>query len=352
MISIAHNRPLITASDRQAVQKTLASGWIAQGTQVGALEARFESDYAGGSACALSSGTASLFLALRALGVGQGDLVALPSYACSALLNAINMAGAEPCVVDVRADDFCIDHEAIQRQAASARFVIAVHAFGAPANVNALRNQGLQVIEDCCQSLGGETDAGVLGSSGEVAVFSFYATKIITGGQGGLIWTRDPAIARAVRDYREFDCREYYVPRFNFQMTDIQAAMINSQMSRLNAIRSRRAHIAARFMEALPAGLKVQSGLCDNGRMPYRFVVLAPDRNCRDSMLAYFKAASIGCIIPVARHELLHRYLELDPADYPSAERVADTSLSLPLYPGLTEGEVERVCQALQKIKL
>lgn len=348
---IAHNKPALTEADRRAVYAVLSSGWIAQGPQVMELEADFVSSFGSGAACALSSGTASLYLALKTLGAGPDDAVAVPTYACSALLNAVYMTGATPCVVDVREDDFCLDPAAVVAQAAEARFAIAVHAFGAPADVAFLRAQGKQVIEDCCQSLGGETAAGLLGASGEAAVFSFYATKIVTAGQGGLLWSRDPAVAEAVRDYREFDCRDAYVPRFNFQMTDIQAALVNSQMSRLDAIRARRAAIAARYVAALPAGLGVQAGLCDAGRMAYRCVVLAPGRIVRDALRTHLEAASIGCIVPVERYELLHRYLELDPAEYPAAERIADTSLSLPLYPALEDADVDRVCQALHTFR-
>ena len=329
----------------------LSSSWVAQGPQVEALEAQFVRRHAGGEACAVSSGTAALFLALKALGIEARAKVAVPTYACSALLNAIYMAGAEPAIVDVLPDSFCLDPAALTRQVPDSACVIAVHTYGAPANIAALRQAGRKLIEDCCQSLGGEGSQGVLGKQGDVAVFSFYATKVITGGQGGLVWSNDAGVTEVVRDCRQFDCRESYVPRFNLQMSDIQAALINSQMSRLDAIRARRLAIAQTYLAALPAGLSVQSGLDDAGRMAYRFVVLAPDLATREALGRHMEQAGVGCAVPIERNELLHRYLKLDPADFPVAERLADTTLSMPIHPGLTDAQLAKVATALKEFR-
>ncbi len=348
---ISHNRPLITDEDRAAVDAVLGSGWLAQGPQVEALEAGFVRRYGGGGACAVSSGSVALFLALKALGIEAGAKVAVPTYACSALLNAIYMAGAAPSVVDVMPDSFCLDPAALARQATDATCVIAVHTYGAPADIADLRQAGRKLIEDCCQSLGGAAEQGLLGKTGDAAVFSFYATKIITGGQGGLVWSRDVAVSDAVRDYRQFDCRESYVPRFNLQMTDIQAALINSQMSRLDAIRARRLTIAQSYLAALPAGLSVQSGIADAGRMAYRFVVRAPDLATRDALRQHMQKAGVSCAVPIERYELLHRYLELDAADFPVAERLADTTLSLPIHPSLTNAQIAHVTSTFREFE-
>jgi perosamine synthetase len=348
---ISHNRPLISSEDRGAVDAVLASGWIAQGPSVAALETSFVRYHASGGACAVSNGTASLFLALKALGAGAGSEVAVPSYACSALLNAVFMIGALPKVVDVLPDTFCMDPRAIQTQAPDARFVFAVHTYGAMANVEAIKKQDKVVIEDCCQALGGTVSNVPLGGTGDAAVFSFYATKIITGGQGGLVWSRDSAVAEKVRDYRQFDCRETYEPRFNFQMTDIQATLVNSQMARLEAIRERRTSIARDYIAAMPPGLSTQAGLLESGRMAYRFVVVTPDQSVREALHAHLAAAGVECIVPVDRFELLHRYLKLDPADYPISERLADTTLSLPMHLCLSDEDVSVISNALYRFQ-
>jgi perosamine synthetase len=348
---IPHNRPFITAQDRAAVDAVLASGWIAQGSAVAALEAQFVRHYQGGSACALTSGTAALFLALKALGASQDAIVAVPSYACSALLNAVFMAGAIPRVVDVLPESFCLDPKAVREQARDARFAIAVHTFGAAADIAALRAQGLTVIEDCCQSLGGILSGAPLGGVGDAAVFSFYATKIITGGQGGLIWSRSTAVTEKARDYRQFDGRENYEPRFNFQLTDLQAALAHSQLERIESIRTRRLAMADSYLAALPQGLKTQLDVAAPSRMVHRFVVVTPDRQIRDRLHAHMKAAGAACIVPVERFELLHRYLNLDPAGYPVAEQLADTTLSLPLHLCLSDSDVAAIGGALTKFQ-
>lgn len=344
---ISHNRPDVRQADKDAVAAVLASGWIAQGARVAALEAAFVSMNGGGGACAVSSGTAALFLALHGLGIGAGAAVAVPSYSCSALLNAVNMAGARPVPVDVRSDDFTIDPASVESLAPDAAAVVAVHTFGASASVEDLKSSGRTVIEDCCQSLGGPQ-----GLVGDAAVYSFYATKIVTGGQGGLVWDKTQKVAEAARDYREFDCRETYEPRFNFQMTDIQAAMIESQFGRLDEIRARRRTIRARYLEAaeplMTAGWRLQDGFNEASHLPYRFVLLAPDSNARDAMKSRLECSKVASIVPIERFELLHRYLGVDPGRYPVSEMLADCALSVPLYPGLSDEEVDLVCDALR----
>ena len=352
MTPIPHNRPLITLEDRTIVDAVLASGWIAQGPAVAALEAGFVARYGGGGgACGLSSGTAALFLALKALGAGPGTTVAVPSYACSALLNAVFMAGASPRVVDVLPDTFCLDPSAVKAQAPDARFVLAVHTYGARADIAAMKAQDPVVIEDCCQALGGAASGFPLGGAGDAAIFSFYATKIITGGQGGLVWSRDSTVAEKVRDYRQFDCRETYEPRFNFQMTDLQAALVNSQMARLEGIRERRAASARSYLAALPPGLQTQARLLEPGRMVYRFVVITPDRAARDALRAHLARAGVDTIVPVAQFELLHRYLNLDPTAFPVSEQLANTTLSLPMHLCLSDEDVSAVSNALSRFR-
>lgn len=340
--TIPHNRPQITAEDELAVAQVLRSGWITSGPQVRALEQAFAAMLGGGGACAVSSGTAALFLALRDLGIGAGDLVAVPTYACSALLNAVLMLGARPAVVEVRGDDFTIDAGRIQPEA---RAVIAVHAYGATADVAACGRHGARVIEDCCQSLGGPQ-----GRCGDAAVYSFSATKIVAAGQGGLVWHADPGLAEAARDYREFDCRETYEPRFNFLMADINAALALSQFARLNAIRARRRAIRAAYEAVRPASLAVQAGFGDESVLPYRYVLRFPDASARDDARARFAEAGVRAAIPIERYELLHVYLGLDPAAYPEAERIVATTLSLPLFPAMTDAEVARVACVLESL--
>jgi perosamine synthetase len=345
--SIAHNKPLVTPEDIAAVAAALASGWIAQGSRVQAVESEFVRLFGGGRSCAVSSGTAALFLALHALGIGRGDDVALPTYACSALLNAVNMVGANPRPIDVDAASFNINPLVLDEQGGDARCVIAVHTYGVAADISGIKDGRKSIIEDCCQSLGGVDQLRRIGCEGDIAVFSFYATKIITGGQGGCVWSAKDGLIETIEDYRQFDCRQSYHPRFNFQMTDIQAALIGSQMGRLDLIKQRRRSIATIYRDNLAAGLSIQSGLFTTDCMPYRFVIVTPNQEVRDALSLHMAQAGVSCAVPLERHELLHRYLCLDPMDFPIAESLVDTTLSLPIHLCLTDGEVDHIAQTL-----
>lgn len=342
---IEHNRPWITPEDRAAVDAVLASGWVAQGVVTKALEGGFVKMHGGGAACAVSSGTAALALALVGAGVTSGMHVAVPSYACSALLNAVYWVGASPVVGDVMAHSFTLDCSTLARAVDA---VVAVHTYGAPAPITDCRRIAPIVIEDCCQSLGGEIDGCPLGEAGDAAVYSFYATKIVCGGQGGMVWSARSSLVDSIRDYRQFDGRESYAPRFNFQITDMQSALALSQLQRLVLIKQRRTELARRYADAMPAGLTCQEGLLQLGRMVHRYVVVAPVQEVRDALARHMEAAGVHCIVPVERFELLHRYLGLDAQHFPVAERLVDTTLSLPLYPALGDAQAEQVCAALR----
>ncbi len=346
MLPIKHNRPEVTAEDRAAVERVLASGHIAHGPQVRALEKDFTDRY-GGGACACSSGTAALFLALKGLDIGPGDTVAVPTYACSALLNAVHLAGASPVVADVNATDFNLSPEALAAIRPRPRAAIVVHTYGAAADIAPIRALTPLVVEDCCQALGGARQGRPLGLEGDAAVFSFYATKILTCGHGGLVLDKAGTVAAQARDYRDFDGRETYVPRFNFHLTDFQAAMVRSQWQRLAAIAARRRAIARRYAEVLPPGIAVQAGIDDPERMVYRFVLRLNERKERDVLREHFRNNNVETTIPVERFELLHRYLKIDPSLFPNSERLVDTTVSLPIYPALSDEQVAHIRDTL-----
>lgn len=342
---IEHNRPWITPEDRSAVDAVLASNWVAQGPMVKHLEDAFVALRQGGAACAVSSGTAALGLALRSMKLGPGSAVAVPTYSCSALLNAVTWVGADVQVVDVLPSNFGIDPAGLDETIDA---VVVVHVFGSPADTEKCREIVPFVVEDCCQSLGGEVNNRPLGTIGLASVYSFYATKIVCGGQGGMVCSCNEAVVDAVRDFRQFDGRATYEPRFNFQMTDIQAALVLSQMNRLAEIKRRRQLIAQRYRSILPSDFSCQGGLVNEESMPQRFVLIAPDQGIRDALQAFMEQQGVRCIVPVQRFELLHRYLGMDPARFPVAERLSETTLSLPLYPSLGEEELDHICEAFR----
>jgi perosamine synthetase len=350
---IKHNKPCLGEEEKLAVWNVLSSGWIAQGPEAEGLESDFVSFLGGGGAVALSSGTSSLYLALKVLGVGRGDEVILPTYVCSALLNAIFMAEARPVVADIRDSDFNIDPGEVEKALTDkTKAIIVPHTYGFSADIPAIREFGLPVIEDAAQAPGGFRGQFRIGTLGAIAVFSFYATKLITGGQGGLLFSRNEGLIEKARDYREFDCRKEYYPRFNFKMTDIQAALARCQFKRLEQFINRRKEIADRYLEAISSTAGFQTP--DPGVEPvyYRFVLLLGSAERRDRLRAYLHSNGVETIVPVERYELLHNYLNLDPSRFPVSERIVDVTLSLPLYPALTGEEITKICRLLETAPL
>jgi perosamine synthetase len=318
---IPHNRPTLGAAEELAAQTVLRSGWVAQGPEVESFENELCASLGlpEGRAVAVSSGTAALFLALEVLGA-RGQDVAFPVYACSALRNAVAMAGAKENLLDVAPGSPNADPAK-----ADAPFAILPHMFGIPCDLKKAKGT---VIEDCAQSIGGRL-------SGAISIFSFYATKLITsGGQGGMLVSKNAALIEAARDYRQFDGRKDRKTRFNLQMTDLQAAIGRAQLKRLPEFLERREEIFRRYQKA---GLDL---LDAKGAVRYR-AVLKTDKPAK--VLAALHAAGIKAIVPVEDWELLG-----DPKSYPNAAKLSRTTVSLPCYPSLSDGDVDCVIAALR----
>jgi perosamine synthetase len=333
---IPHNRPTLGRAEQEAAARVLASGWLAQGAEVEAFE-REICHYLGvreGHAVALSSGTAALFSALWAL-QARGKRVAIPAYSCAALRNAVIMAGGDPMAIDVAHESPNIDLE--QAVKSGAEIIIAAHMFGIP-----LRWHGgavaVPVIEDCAQAFGARIDNCPVGLRGTVGVFSFYATKMLTsGGQGGMLVSNDGALVEAVRDYRQFDARRDRVPRFNLQMTDLQAAIGRAQLAQIDAFLGMRKVTYARYAAA---GLRLWPSTVGGAIEPcnYRAIIRTSHPAAAIDRL---ERSAIRAIVPIADWELLE-----DPAKVTRAGALTRSTVSLPLYPSLTQAEIAGIIAA------
>jgi perosamine synthetase len=336
---IQHNRPVLGEEESEAAARVLASGWVAQGPEVEALEAAF-CDFLGlpdGHAVAVSSGTAALFLALHVLGV-KGKTVALPVYSCAALSNAAALAGAHPVFLDVAPGqpNLAIGH----LSQVQADVVIAAHMFGIPMAVGGLGNT--VVVEDCAQALGASVNGVPVGLLGAIAAFSFSATKLMTsGGQGGMVASRDRALADAARDYRQFDQRRDRIRRFNFQMTDMQAAVGRVQLKRLSQFLSRRSDIFARYKAN---GIKLLEP-SDHGAVPVRYRAVFRHEKPIE-VIQELADRSISAIVPIEDWELLD-----EPGRHPHALELSRSTVSLPIHPALQDEEIDRVCDALRTLR-
>jgi perosamine synthetase len=335
--AIPHNRPTLGLEEPRAAERVLVSGWLAQGAEVEAFENEVCAHLGlpPGHAVATSSGTAALFLALRALGARDAR-VGCPAYACSALANAIAFAGATPVLIDNERDRPNVDIAAMAR--ADAAIAIVPHMFGLPANVTKLG--GMPVIEDCAQALGASVRGAPVGVAGTVGIFSFYATKVITsGGQGGMLVSRDRGMVDAVRDFRQFDGRDDRRPRFNFQMTDLQAAIGRAQLGKLPSFLARRGAI---FTSYRNENLELVDAHADATPVRYRAVVRTPHPHRLIERLAQ---RGITAIVPVEERELLAAA-----EHFPHAAAFANSTVSLPIYPSLRDGDVSHIVAALRSI--
>lgn len=342
MTKIPHSRPSLGRGERKAAAEVVASGMLAQGREVGGFEREIAAVLERRRAVAVSSGTAALHLALVALGLRAGDRVAVPSFACAALLHAVALAGATPRLVDVDPYTFNMDPDDLRRKRGGrVRAVVLPHMFGLPADIDAVLSLGVPVIEDCALSLGARSRGRTVGGLGKLSVLSFYATKMITTGEGGMVAGDSARLLRDLEDRRSYDGRRCYRDRYNYKMTDLQAAIGRVQLGRLeNFIRARRrlASLYRRSLEGGPWELPVSS----EEHVYYRFVLRTrfPDR-----LITALERRGIEARRPVFRP--LHRQLGLGRDGFPGAEEAYRHAVSLPIYPALTASEAKRVTTAL-----
>ena len=338
---IPHSRPSVDEVEMHALQNVLTSGQLAQGPQVIAFEEELGSFHGLPSGVATSSGTAALHLALLSLGVGPGDEVLLPSYVCSAPLHAAYHSGATPVLVDVDPATSNMDPDDLKKRLTSkSKAIIAVHLLGLPADMDAILALGLPVIEDCAQSLGANLGGQMLGTLGAISICSFYATKLITTGEGGMLLSHDPGLLARARDLRDYDKRDDFNVRFNYKMTDIQAALGRSQLEKLERFLDQREELAGVYRDHL-ASLPCTLPPPHKGRIYYRYVI-----SVRQDVLDLIQGLArdgIEAARPVYRP--LHKYLNLE--GYSGTEMAWNSHLSLPIHPSLSSNEVRRVCQAL-----
>lgn len=323
-----HNRPTMGEQEAAAAQRVLASGWLAQGAEVAAFEGEMAQwlGIPAAHAVAVSSGSAALYLALLA-GQAAGCPVAAPAYSCRSVWNAIELARATPQWLD------CAPGQPNAAPAtASAGVRIAAHMFGIPQRLQP--REGLFLVEDCAQAIGARVDGQAVGLQGDVGVFSFGATKPFTsGGQGGMLVARSADVAAFLRAARDYDCVPDAVPRFNFQMTDLQAAIGRVQLARFPEFMAQRAELFAIYRAA---GLDLLDS-DDPAVQPLRFraVLRCPRPRALQEHLA---AHGIRAIVPVETAELLDA-----PGRLPHAQALCTGTLSLPLYPTLGTEEAARI---------
>jgi dTDP-4-amino-4,6-dideoxygalactose transaminase len=341
---IPHSKPFLGPSEIAACRKVIASGQLSEGAEVASLERELSRFTGHRQGIAVSSGTAALYCALRALGVRQGDSVIVPSYVCTALLNAVNMTGASPSLSDVDPDTGEMTLETARKALRkNTKAAIVPHLFGIPVDAYSLESGlGLPVIEDCAQCVGTSANGKKTGSQTIISIFSFYATKLLCAGEGGMVATSDRRIADAIIDMREYDNRNEYAPAFNFKLSDVHAALARQQLKKLPEMVRRRRKIAklydAAFADMVP---RINLTKSENIRKSvfFRYVVQT-NRNVQ-STIKKMETKGIACRRPIFKP--LHLYLKKN--GFSGTDGIYKSAISIPIYPSLSREQVEHVCR-------
>jgi UDP-4-amino-4-deoxy-L-arabinose-oxoglutarate aminotransferase len=214
-----------------------------------------------------------------------------------------------------------------------------------------LRELCEDLVEDCCQSFGTVGPYGPHGAFGRVAVSSLYATKVITGATGGWCWSADDAVVERISTYTDPLFRSGRWPRIVLTLSDVHAGLARSQLSRLAQIRDRRGWITQRYLDVCPERL-APAGLPDPERMAYRFILRCSDEEERERLYEHFRQDGVDASRLIRSGELLHRELGMDPCSFPGAEDAVRRTLSLPLYPAMSDAAVEQVAVALSRVPI
>lgn len=342
-----HSCPSLGMEEIRAVARVISGRNVASGR----ITAEFESTVAGYAgvrhAIAVNSGSSALHLSLLASGLGKNKKVILPSYCCSALLNALNYAGCEPILIDTEKGSFNMDARGLKnRLPRGTGAIILPHMFGIPADVKSAVGLGVPVIEDCAMSLGASISGRKTGGLGEIGIVSFYATKMICTGYGGMVLTNSASLADKVRDLINYDNRADYIVRFNYLMSDMQAAMGIVQIKKLRHFIAKRVHIAGLYSKYLK-GLPVTLPEIAEGSVFHRYVIKFQSAGLLEKCIVFLKNRGIEAKKPV--YKPLHRYLSLPRNRFPNTEDTYQTSLSLPIYPLLDDASVIRAAEAVKK---
>ncbi len=366
----------------QEVTEVLKSGWLTTGKKVQQFESEFAAYLGCKYALAVNSGTAGLHLALEAIGIGPGDQVITTSFTFTATAEVIRYLGADPVFIDINAATCNLDPERLteylKRHGRGAiKAIIPVHFGGQACAMTAIRDIAqhyeLKIIEDAAHALPTSSDGKMVGTISDVTVFSFYVTKTLATGEGGMVTTDDPAIAERVRVMRLHGINRdvfaryasavpswYYeviAPGFKYNMMDLVAAIGIQQLRKIADFHARRQEIAARYTAAfadLPLSCPLPAKSTDHHAWHLYPVQLDLERSkiSRDRFIEIMYAAGIGVsvhFIPLHFHPYWRDRYQLKPEDYPIASEVFQRIVSLPIYPKMTDADIERVIAAVRK---
>jgi perosamine synthetase len=329
---IPHNKPTLGLEEQDAAKRVIESGWLVSGPETKAFENEFCRflGLSNNHAVAVSNGTSALFLALNAINARKKK-ISIPTYSCSALRNAVKMAGGHEEILDIS------KHSPNANFSKKTDISIVTHMFGIPIDTSNFKGT---VIEDCCQALGAKIDQTFVGLQGNLGIFSFYASKLLTtGGQGGMIVSKNKNLIKSIKDFLEFDLRNDQKIRFNFQFTDLQAAIGREQLKKLPMFLKKREKIFQKYKKSgfdlIDIDKKDKNHLYP---VRYRAVLLT---NKPKSVIKSLEKSGVKSIVPIMDWELLGFK-----SNFPNALELSKKTVSLPIYPSLTDEEIEIIIKA------
>ncbi|MGH9701979.1 MAG: DegT/DnrJ/EryC1/StrS family aminotransferase [Candidatus Acidiferrales bacterium] len=370
--------PEIGEEDIRAVSEVLRSGWITSGPMVREFEEAFARYVGAKHALAVNSGTAALHLALKAAGVGPGDEVVLPAMTFAATAEVVTYLSAEPVLVDSTPGAMNLDLNKVERAITPrTKAILPVHFGGHPCEMDRLlaiaKKRRIPVIEDAAHALPARYRGKTVGTMGEITCFSFYATKSITTGEGGMVTTENAGYAERMRKlslhglsqdawnrYDEKGSWRYDICEagFKYNLGDIQAALGLSQLKKCDAMWWRRSMIAAKYTRAL-AGIDAFQVPRSSAHVQHAWHLYVIRLNPaamqigRDRVIEELRKQKIGTsvhFIPLHLHSYYQREWGYRRGDFPVAEQYFDTCISLPIYPGMSDENVQRVIDCLAEI--
>ncbi|MBP3034803.1 DegT/DnrJ/EryC1/StrS family aminotransferase [Arthrobacter sp. zg-ZUI100] len=349
-------KPIIGTEEREAVDAVLASGQLAQGAEV----AEFEKEFAevlldGRAAVAVNSGTSGLHLGLLAAGIGPGDEVIVPSFTFAATANSVALTGATPVFADIEPDYFGLDPASVAASITPrTKGIMPVHLYGHPFNVEAMtrlaEENALMLFEDAAQAHGAAANGRRVGTFGTFGTFSLYPTKNMTSGEGGMVSTSDPEVERRLRLLRNQGMERQYeneLVGFNCRMTNIHAAIGRVQLTKVMGWTKQRQENAA-FLDANLEGVSTPKVAPGYEHVYHQYTIrITEDRAGFARALKDEYNVGSGVYYPVPNHELAPYRVE---KDLPQTAAASKEVLSLPVHPSLSQNDLERIVEAVNKI--
>jgi perosamine synthetase len=375
---IPFSRPTIGSAEIDSVVETLRSGWLTTGPKVRQFEQAFAERVGAKHAIAVTSCTAALHLALEAIGVSAGDEVIMPTMTFASTGEVVMHLGATPVLADIRPDNLCIDPGQIERLITRrTKAIVPVHYGGHPCEMTQIleiaARRGIRVVEDAAHAVPASYRGRTIGTIGDLTCFSFYANKTITTGEGGMVATDDPVLADRVRlmslhgiskdAWKRFSAEgswyyEILAPGYKSNMTDIAAAIGLQQLARCDELHARRKAIAARYDAAFAdvPGI-IAPAVEPHVDSAWHLYVIQVDSGrlsiSRNDFLQRLNAAGVGTSVhylPLHMHPLYRERLGYQPQDLPVASDVFDRIISLPIYPLMSDADVDYVVETVREL--